>query len=230
MSDMVIPSYRVRPERAPAPWRIVAIAGGLFAAFALGGAIAWGLGGSAAGPAGAVPVIEADARPVKVRPEQRGGLAVANTDQLVLDSPAARRAAEAQATNRVRPLNEPEAPALDALRREAAPVAAPVAAVPAPVAVAQPVAIAPPAATTPGRAAVQLGALPTEASAREEWARLARKVPELAGRQPQITRLDREGRGPVWRIRTGGLADADAARTLCDQVRAGGGACMAVGG
>ncbi|WP_240048462.1 SPOR domain-containing protein, partial [Crenalkalicoccus roseus] len=82
-----------------------------------------------------------------------------------------------------------------------------------------------------GRAQVQLGALASEEAARSEWARLQRRVPELAGRQPLVIRLDRgEGQAPLWRLRTGGLADMEAARALCDAVRAQGGACMPIGG
>ena len=40
----------------------------------------------------------------------------------------------------------------------------------------------------------------------------------------------REGQPALWRLRVGGLADRDAARALCGQVQARGGACSVVGG
>lgn len=220
---------------------MLAIAGGLVGAAALGGAIAWALAGRGAGPSAPreVPTVQADGRPIKVRPDSPGGLAVLNTDQLVLDSPAARRTAERLSANQPRVLAEPEVPATEALRRGGAPpIAVPQAPVPTPVPSApQP---APTAATptppapaaplaTPGRTMVQLGALLSEEAARTEWTRLQRRVPELAGRPPQITRVDRDGQ-TLWRLRAGGLADAAAARALCDTVRNRGGACMPVGG
>lgn len=258
MSDITVPSYRVPRERSGPPWRMLAVAGGLLGAAALIGAVAWSLsqGGLGGGPR-TIPVIEADSRPIKVRPEDPGGLVVANTDQLVLEPPSVRKAAERAQGTQVRLAPAPEAPALDLLRRQAAPPApppsdpgspapAPPAATPAvPAALPPPVATAPapaervaaapavqsPAAATGGRVTVQLGALPSEEAARGEWARLQRRVPELAGRQPQVIRLDRgEGQAPLWRLRIGGLPDAEAAKALCDSVRAQGGACMMVRG
>lgn len=280
MSDVTIPSYRVaREDRGAAPAaRVLLIAGGLLGAVAVGGAVVWGIGrmggvGGLGGPRG-VPVLEPDSRPIKVRPENPGGLVVPNTDQLVLEPLAVRRAAERQQGANATLAPQPEAPQLDLLRREAAPPvpipgvegmtdspgagpgapAAPsslgnrMAALPAPLPVATntPPATAsapagqpapqPPAAqpTTPaptGRVQVQLGALASEEAARAEWARLQRRVPALAGRQPQVIRLDRGAeQAPLWRLRTSGLPDAPAAQALCDAVRGVGGACAVVSG
>jgi cell division septation protein DedD len=78
---------------------------------------------------------------------------------------------------------------------------------------------------------VQLGALASEEAARAEWARLQRRVPDLAGRQPQIQRFDRGAeQPPLFRLRAGGLTDAAAARALCESVRAAGGACAPLAG
>lgn len=94
-------------------------------------------------------------------------------------------------------------------------------------AAAQPAAQPPRPAT--GRTQVQLGALASEEAARAEWDRLARRAPELfQGRSPQISRLDRGEQPPLFRLRTGGLADQDAAAQFCEQVRARGGACVPV--
>jgi hypothetical protein len=232
---------------------MLAIAGGLCGVAALGGAVAWGI--SRMGPQ-PVPVIEADSRPLKIRPENPGGLVVPNQDQLVLLSPSVRRAAERSQGVNARLDAGPELPALDQLRREAAPPGAPISLlppvagpVPAPSApMPQPAGIAPPMAppqahveppapaaapaiqpVAGGRAQVQLGALVSEEAARGEWERLTRRIPELAAFQPRITRLEREGQAPLFRLRAGGLADSAAAHALCEAVRGKGGNCMPIG-
>ncbi len=249
MSDIAIPSWRPSPDRGGVSWRLLAIAGGLLGCAALAGAVAWGV--SRMGPR-AVPVIEADARPIKIRPEAAGGLTVPNQDQLVLEPPAVRRAAERSQGAAARLGTGPEAPALEDLRLQAAPpmgqpgalplpeAPQPMAAspVPAPAMAPAPVASAPPtltsttsalAPTAGGRVQVQFAALASEESARAEWTRIARRVPELAAFQPRITRLERDGQPPLFRLRTGGLADAAAARALCEAVRAKGANCVATG-
>lgn len=226
--------------------RIIIIGVGLTGSVLLAATIIWGI--SRMGPR-SVPLIEADGRPFRVRPE---GL------------PAAPSTLPGR-TDQARVLPGPEAPRTDALRQQMAPppaIAAPAAPAPA-AAVAEPTpgrnaarpggpqptvvtrqgALAPattaarpaeaaPAARLPatpaGRSAVQLSAATTEAAAQAEWERLRRRVPELAGMTPRITKLDREGREPLWRLRVGGLADPAAARTLCEQLRAKGAACNPV--
>lgn len=282
MSDITIPSYRVQRGHSGPSWPMLAVAGGLLGTVALAGAIAWSV--SQSGPR-TIPVIEADSRPIKVRPEDPGGLVVPNIDQLVLEPPAVRRAMEREQAANARLAPAPEAPALDLLLLQTAPPT-PQAAPPAPLAsvppsvpapddlppIAAPAsgpatsgaalpgtpassrgdvsrgdlspdgaaapAVAPPVPAQPratpepaGRAMVQLGALSSEEAALGEWNRLQRRIPELAGRQPQVTRFDRGGgQPPLWRLRTGGLADTEAARALCEAVRSQGGACMAIGG
>jgi len=257
VSDITVPSWRPRRERSAPPWRMLAVAGGLCGVVTLGGAVAWGISRMGPHP---VPVIEPDSRPLKIRPENPGGLVVPNQDQLVLLSPAVRRAVERSQEANARLDEGPEMPALDQLRREAAPPGAPISLLPpvagsAPSAPAtpatpapQPVSMAPPVAPQPapaeppapapiptiqpvahGRAQVQLGALPSEEAARGEWERLIRRVPELAAFQPRITRLEREGQAPLFRLRTGGLADSAAAHALCEAVRGKGGNCMPIG-
>jgi hypothetical protein len=265
VSDITVPSWRQRPEKSAVSGRMLVVAGGLLGLAALGGAVAWGI--SRMGPR-PVPVIEADSRPLKIRPENPGGLLVPNQDQLVLEPPSVRRAAERSQSATARLDAGPEMPALDVLRQQAAPpappapslVAPPAAPLPAPVAFAPEELAAPPAApaqpaprlaqsaptqpTAPatvepaapalqpvvgGRQQIQLGALSSEAAAKTEWERLQRRVPELAGFQPRITRLEREGQATLYRLRTGGLADQAAARALCEAVRDKGGNCAVLG-
>jgi hypothetical protein len=187
-------------------------------------------------------VIEADPRPFKVRPTDPGGLRVPNQSELILERPAQRSQTPAQAGRPATIAPPVEAPNLDGLRAAVAPAPAPApgpaAAPTAPVPAAPvPAAPAPAAAPTPagpaamfgGRATVQLGALPTAESARAEWDRLARRLPELfEGRSPTILRFDREGAPPMFRLRLTGLADNEAAGRFCEQVRAKGGACVPV--
>ncbi|BDG72723.1 SPOR domain-containing protein [Roseomonas fluvialis] len=243
MTDVPVPSYRVRPsDDGGPPWRLIAIGGGLAAALLVGGAIAWGIGRIGAAPR-SVPLIEPDPRPFKVRPDDPGGLRVPNQDELIFErnrGPANNGAA------RLAP--EPEAPRIDALRAQVAqPPPQPVApaapnaqaptggAAPAartapgatpPAATAQPAAPAPTAAARPapapgGAIRVQLGALTSEEAARGEWDRLARRHADLLGAfRPQVVRFEREGQATLFRLRTGGFADVAAANGFCEQARA----------
>ncbi|WP_052388724.1 SPOR domain-containing protein [Belnapia moabensis] len=256
MSDITVPSWRARPAEPGPSWRMLAVAGGLLGTLAVGGAAYWGI--SRMGPR-VVPTIEADTRPVKIKPDAPGGLVVPNQDQLVLEPPSVRRAAERNVTASSRLDRGPESPALDLLRQQAAPPApAPQAAAPepapppvalAPVPAPAPVVAAPVAPPSPprplpvaapanpaiapaanGRAMVQLAALSSEESARGEWERLQQRIPELAAFQPVISRFDRDGKPPLYRLRAGGLANAAAARALCAAVQAKAAPCNPVGG
>jgi hypothetical protein len=246
MSDAVVPSYRVHREGSGLPWRMLAVAGGMLAVLAAGAAGWWALGklGNRT-----VPVIEADERPFKIRPADAGGLRVPNQNELVLERPGQRSQAPV-GTGRAPALAPPaEAPDLGGLRAAVqpppapvrpAPQAAPAASLqpaPAPTPVQEaPAAASPPAVVAPaprpapsGRLQVQLAAVSSEEAARGEWERLSRRMPELLGsRQPIVTRLEREGQPPLFRLRTSGLPDAEAVREFCEQVRARGGACVPV--
>lgn len=287
MREVQVPSYRVREAEDDGSSRRLAImAGGVAALLAVGGLVGWAI---SRGGNGAIPVVEADSRPMKIRPEDRGGLRVANQDEIIFERRNA--AGHFEATGRLGPAAE--APNLDALRAATAPPpaapaplaqpapngSAPNGAVPAPgtaqphaaqapavppaappAAPAQPHAPAapqaaprsatPPVATPPtapagpapvagapapsapvrsGAVLVQLGALDSEAGARAEWERLTRRVPELQGRSPQITRFEREGRPTMWRLRLG-VEDSAGAGALCEAVKTRGGACAVLGG
>lgn len=241
-----MPSYRLRPpEQGGPPWRMIAIGGAIAGVLAVGGALTWGIMRATAPRS--VPLIEADPRPIKVRPDDPGGLRVPNQDELIFER---NRGSTAQ-PGAARLAPEPEGPRIDALRAQvaqppAAPAAAPQATPASPPAAtasgARPGAPAPaqaPAATTApaaqpastpaarpapapgGSVRVQLGALSTEEAARTEWDRLSRRHADLLGAfRPQVVRFEREGQAPLFRLRTGGFATADAARDFCEQVRA----------
>jgi hypothetical protein len=194
-----------------------------------------------------VPVIEPDARPLRVKPDNPGGMQVAGADDAVLNGNGG------QETDRLAP--PPETPAPQDLTQGASPVvpvpapavAAPVPAgagagapdvqppphaaalPPAPVAAppqaAAPAAVAPAAVAKDGGTTVQLGSLPTEQAARAEWERLRRRAPDLfKDRTPGITRAVVNGT-TYWRLRTGGFADIAAATAFCTAARQQGAAC-----
>lgn len=253
MSDMMVPSYRVPREQAGIPWRMLAVAGGMLAAVAVGAAGWWALQRSGGG---SIPVVEADPRPFKVRPDDPGGLRVPNQNALVLERPGNRQSA--RSGNLV---PEAEAPNLDLLRAAVAPppvvaprpvapaapvatpagthaeppAAEPVAArtaqppAPAPAPVATPAAPVVPRAVANGRVMVQLAAVTSDEGARAEFDRLSRRAPDLfEGRNAVVQRLEREGQSPIFRLRTAGFADQDTARQFCEVMRARNLACIQV--
>lgn len=244
---------------------MIIIAGSVLAAGAVIAALVWGF---SRGSTRNAPLIEADARPIKVRPDNPGGLRVPNQDELIFDR---NRGARPATQGALAP--EAEKPRVDQLRQQLAERAAqeaarsaPPAATPAPAQPAAPQAAArsapqaaapappaPPATTSAltapslpapvpanaerfapvanGRAQVQLGALPSEAAARGEWERLQRRVPELlSNRRVTLAPLDREGQTTMFRIRTGGFADAATARAFCEEMKTRSIPCMVIGG
>lgn len=210
-------------------------------ALAVGAGLMWGV--SRMGGVRGVPLIEADPRPFKVRPDDPGGLRVPNQDELIFE----RNRGPSQPGGGAQLAPEPELPRLDALRAQVA-QPAPRPAAPAPAAAPAPQAEAPaPQAAAPQEAAppeaaparpapvpngsvrVQLGALTSEESARGEWDRLARRHPDLLGAfRPQVMRFEREGQATLYRLRTGGFADVAAAREFCEQARARNMPCVVV--
>ncbi|MCA3425672.1 MAG: SPOR domain-containing protein [Roseomonas sp.] len=244
---------------------MIIIAGSVLAVGAVIAALVWGF---SRGSTRNAPLIEADARPIKVRPDNPGGLRVPNQDELIFDR---NRGARPATQGALAP--EAEKPRVDQLRQQLAERAAqeaarsaPPAATPAPAQPAAPQAAArsapqaaapatpaPPATTSAltapslpapvpanaerfapvanGRAQVQLGALPSEAAARGEWERLQRRVPELlSNRRVTLAPLDREGQTTMFRIRTGGFADAATARAFCEEMKTRSIPCMVIGG
>lgn len=249
------PTYRV-PRRGVMDGgtkRLAIIAGGLGAVL-LAVVGAYSLSGHH-GPA-RVPVIEADSRPMKVKPENPGGMQLAGSNDEILSGDTSPQAGKLAPP--------PEIPEPQALKAQVAPKPAPAPVAPkaaasaairsgetdedaadAPAAPAAPAATAPsvpPSAATPpsvpkaasiatkpdpagGGTLVQLAALETEDEAKTEWARLAKKMPDvLGGRTPSYTRTERDGK-TWWRLRMGGFADAASAKTFCDKVKAKGGGC-----
>ena len=209
---------------------------------------------SVAGPRNAVvPVIEADSRPIRVKPENPGGLQVSGTNDEIMSGDAG------PTGSRLAP--PPETPEPKMLRaRQQDPPTAQMASV-ANVAVAIPPAGIPLAGAAPATEApsaiagsaekrtaakpvstpssqppisqsgatngtlVQFAALATEEAARAEWAQLNQRIPDLlGGHQPSFSRTERDGK-VYWRVRTGGFADMAQATSFCQRARAKGAAC-----
>ena len=226
---------------------MIIIAGSVLAVGALIAALVWGF---SRGSSRNAPLIEADARPIKIRPDNPGGLRVPNQDELIFDR---NRGARSAAPGGLAP--EAENPRVDQLRSQLAERAAQEAARNAPPP-AQPAAPATPSAPATasalnapslpapvpataerfapvanGRVQVQLGALPSETGARGEWDRLQKRAPELLGnRRVTLVPFDREGQTPLYRIRTGGFADAATARAFCEEMKTRSIPCMVIGG
>lgn len=217
-------SYRAqRPGLEPGTKHLLMAAAGL-GGLLLAGMGSWALIGSRTT---VVPVIEADMRPLRVKPENAGGLQVAGADDQVMGG-------QGSATQGMAPTAEVPAPqALRAQMQPAGSLAAPQA-VQAPTVVAPAAVPARPAAQAARVAApqpvagvtmVQLAAVTTEQAAQSEWQRLAKRMPDLLGdRRPVVQKADRDGQA-VWRVRTGGFADIADATGFCARVRSKGSAC-----
>jgi hypothetical protein len=231
------PTYRVPRHRYrldPGTRRLALIAGGLGATLivVVGG---WELIGHRSTT---VPVVQADNRPIRVKPDNPGGMQVAGANEDILSG-----GTEAS-TGKLAP--PPEAPAPQALRSPppppppaaTAPALPPPASAPAgPVTTAapKPAATAKPAepiadkhpttAPSGGGALVQLAAVRSEDAAKSEWERLSKRFPELLGsHRPAFSKVEHDGR-TLWRVRTGGFADVPQATSFCEKVRAKGAAC-----
>lgn len=77
--------------------------------------------------------------------------------------------------------------------------------------------------TPTGRWQVQLGAYESQAVAKGEWKRLARKMEGLSGLEPSY-----EPAGALTRLRVNSLPDRAAAQKLCEAAKAVGQACLAI--
>lgn len=241
-------SYRAQPPGLDSGTRRL-----LLAAVALGSSLLVGTGGWAllGHRNTVVPVIEADTRPVRVKPDNAGGMQVAGADEPAMGDQAGKvhtmaPAAEAPAPQALRAQLQPPAPVASGPAPSIVPAPAatavpdaprglrPAARLPAPAASASvapsPAAAVPPAAAsaTPAAGArplVQLAAVDNETAAQAEWQRLARRMPDvLGGKRLVMQRAEHDGHA-IWRVRTGGFADVADATGFCARIHAKGGNC-----
>jgi hypothetical protein len=187
-----------------------------------------------------VPLIRADERPTKVKPDQPGGMTIpdqnvslynekpggAQVEKLLpapeqpmpRPGPAAGQAASpAPSPVPATPLQAPPHPAAKAAAKVAPQPAAPASAH-------AKQAVPTPAASTPaGKASavqVQLASLRSPEAAREDWARLKRDNPDLLGKLTAVAvRTDLGDRGIYYRILAGSFGDAAAAEKLCSELK-----------
>jgi hypothetical protein len=241
------PSYR--PVRkagfTPDMRRIGIVAAWCAGAVALVGGAATLLGNRQHG----VPVIAPEAGPVRIKPADPGGMKVtgaelgtANGTGQALAPPAEQpeiatlraqvRAMKAQLQRQAAETAHVEKLASIAATERGAPR---IIQTPAPVHTA---ATAPPAASLDAAVAqltaapapapgirVQLAAFADASAARDEWAALSKKMPDLlARRRPEITQVEAAGR-TIWRLRTGPFDGTAAANGFCATLRARGADC-----
>lgn len=236
-------SYRSRRTGMDRGTKVLLLAASALGTMLLGGMAIWSFTGH---KAAGVPTIEADNRPVRIKPENAGGMtaigvgdpagAVGNgmgdlapaaeqpDPQALL---AQRRAAAAPKITSTPPLPSPAA--APPLPTAAAPIQAPPAPTPAPAPAPAPAPssdiAARPASANASGTMVQLAAVDSETGATAEWQRLSRKLPDLLGdRHPAVQRTEQGGKS-FWRLRTGGFADVAEATQFCKRVRAKGVGC-----
>jgi cell division septation protein DedD len=190
-------------------------------------------------PSGDIPLIRADADPVKVKPDDPGGMEIPNRDRFVFN-PKGNMPVERLLPAPETPLPRPATTSNPMLRPAAPPTAA--AAPQAPVAAAQqpPIAAQQPAPNVakPQTAAVppsagmtgyrlQLGAVKTPEVARSESDRIKRLYGDLLGSLGlSVERADLGDRGVFYRIHAGPIADAAQAERVCAQLRQRGQGCI----
>ena len=203
--------------------------------------------GIRAGSGDQPPLIRADKKPDKVRPDQPGGMNVPHQDKTVYDrvapengekqveqmlpppeEPVARPTEPSAPSAAAGPSTSAETKAPDSKPAETKPAeqkpngkkaAAPKAAAPS-IAAAPPSAAEKPAQTASGGYRVQLAALESEEAAAQTIARLKSSNADLLGNVPlAIQRADLGAKGIYYRVQSAPVGDAAAAKALCDSLR-----------
>jgi cell division septation protein DedD len=227
-------------EEPPAPprrvFRIVGtllvmalFAGGLWFAYIEGARHAGGTRES-----GDIPLIHADTRPIKVKPQEPGGMHIPDRDMLIYgqNRPAVEHLLPPPEQPMPLPAAPAPAPSAPAATEPAPQPAAPpsvASATPAPSAGRQPAnpSSAPPKATEArsllskaGGLRLQLGAVRSEGVAREEWDRIKQMNPDLLGHLTGVAvRAELGDKGVYYRIQAGPVGDAATAQRLCGELK-----------
>jgi SPOR domain len=187
---------------------------------------------------GDVPLIRADERPTKVKPEQPGGMEIPDRDKLIYNP--TRSVVEHLLPPPEKPITRPTPlPQVEA-GRSATGATPPVSGTPEtppaapPMAQPQQQAAAPsggkivptppgpskPAAAKAVGTRLQLGSLRSEDAARQEWERIKRKNADLLGNLSATpTRADLGDKGIYYRIQTGPVADPAVAERICSELK-----------
>lgn len=248
------PSYR--PERKQAGAEPDMKRMGLIAA-AFGGGLALLMGGSMLMRAGhhTIPVIEADAQPVRVKPDNPGGMQVSGADMVPAGAvagphlaPAAEQPEISQLRAQVRSMHrellrqeqetallakehaeraQPHPAQLAAATPGIAPGAARMVAAVPPVERASATARVPvqEAVAAPSGNEVQLAAFADEKAAQVEWAALTKRQPQLLGGRTPEISKVEAAGHVMYRLRTGGFDTVADATGFCAKMRARGESC-----
>ena len=188
---------------------------------------------------GDVPLIRADERPTKVKPEQPGGMEIPDRDKLIYNptrkvvehllapaekpmprptppmpsqTEAARSSTGAMPPASGTPENPPAATQMAQPQQQAA--ASPSKAAQAPSSPSKP------AAAQAAGTRLQLGSLRSEDAARQEWERIKRKNSDLLGSLSATpVRADLGDKGIYYRIQAGPIADPAAAERICGELK-----------
>lgn len=193
---------------------------------------------------GHVPLIRADQRPTKVKPERPGGMEVPDKDNLIYnpshpqiehllpppEKPLPRPGAPLpQAAASVPPTTSPAAPqgqtgpitpALPPMASASPQQRQSVVAPPGPGAPAAPKPVSSQANAGTARPRLQLGSVRGQDAARKEWDRIKRKNPDLLGSLSATpVRADLGERGVFYRIQTAPVAELAAAERLCGELK-----------
>ena len=192
-------------------------------------------------PSGDIPLIRADTDPVKVKPDDPGGMEIPNRDRFVfnptgnmpverlLPAPETPLPRPATTSNPIPPAAPPTVAAAPP-----APAATPAPQTPTATPQAAPTVSAPPkpqTATVPPAGAggyrLQLAAVKTPELAKSEIDRIKRQDGDLVGSLTlSVERADLGDRGVYYRIHAGPIADAAQAERVCAQLRQRGQGCI----
>ncbi|MDE1895592.1 MAG: SPOR domain-containing protein [Rhodospirillales bacterium] len=241
--DFLYRPHRAKGQRLdPAIKRMAMAAGGVSVLVIL---IAWVWSGIHPYTFGPPPVISPPATPLRIVPADPGGMVVPGADIPIMSGDMdaggaphlapATQAPDITALNQAAGLNPP-APAVQAQPQTPAPpqdastatpsaTDAPKTIVPASSQAPRPGSVATSAAAAKSMTAVQLAATSDEDGVLAVWVQLQQKFPDLLkGRQPEIIPAIVNGQS-VWRLRVGGFASPDAAKSFCDDLSSKGAAC-----
>jgi cell division septation protein DedD len=176
-----------------------------------------------------VPLIRADERPTKVKPEKPGGMEVPDRDKLIYtqkramvehllpppEKPMARPATPSAATSAEKVQPTTAAAAVGAATTAAGPMPQAQPQQPASKPLAKPG--SPAAAQKPSGVRIQLASVGSEEAARQEWDRIRRANPDLlASISAAPVRADLGDRGIFYRLLTAPVADAD---RICGELK-----------
>jgi SPOR domain len=187
-------------------------------------------------PSGGIPLIHADTDPIKVKPDDPGGMEIPNRDRFVFN-PKGGMPVERLLPPPETPLPRPVPTANNTVPPPSAePVAAPAPSAPVAAPAPAPVVPAPPqTAAVPAPSAgadvrgyrLQLGAVKAPEMAKQAWDRIKRQNSDLVGAlSVSVDRVDLGDRGIFYRIHAGPIADAAQAERLCAQLRQRGVGCI----